>query len=291
MKRVEKKVPEFEECYEAVLAGIVGNQQLSAKLTAVKSTLEGLACDYEGKANFSQLHEIDAIQSEERQPVSGETLLVGGIKKCEYVNLYNYYLRDKAKVEGRKIYDRIKILTNLNCPFCGGIGYVENVDHFLPKSYFPLYSIVPYNLIPICRDCNMGEKGASYVTAENKQLIHPYGDQNCFFEDRWVKAEIVSNQPLIISYSALPPETWSSINKDRAVSHFESLNLEKRYGRLGATEGYEVIELFKRSLKKLNAEKKREYLLDRMNVVTEVNHWKYALYEALAASELPELYS
>src|SRR5690349_5881934 len=62
----------------------------------------------------------------------------------------NRFLR--ASAPGREYYDRIKSLCRI-CPFCG-IGIVNTVDHYLPKTKFPILSVTPTNLIPCCRDCN-----------------------------------------------------------------------------------------------------------------------------------------
>lgn len=44
---------------------------------------------------------------------------------------------------------------------------------------------MPINLVPSCRDCNMGEKGQAYTTIEDDQAIHPYVDKNIFYQEQW----------------------------------------------------------------------------------------------------------
>jgi len=36
---------------------------------------------------------------------------------------------------------------------------LHDTDHFLPKSKYPFYSVHPYNLVPICLECNRDIKG------------------------------------------------------------------------------------------------------------------------------------
>ena len=44
--------------------------------------------------------------------------------------------------------------TKVVCPYCDGeIGTAE-LDHYYPKSHFPLLACSPWNLIPICKSCN-----------------------------------------------------------------------------------------------------------------------------------------
>lgn len=39
------------------------------------------------------------------------------------------------------------------CSYCG-IGRPTTIDHYLPKSIFPEFSVLSYNLIPCCPECN-----------------------------------------------------------------------------------------------------------------------------------------
>ena len=70
------------------------------------------------------------------------------------VELYNYCLRNTRSGD---VYDKILAFAKnpeIRCPFCGGISNPSQIDHFLPKSRYGHFSVFPYNLIPICKDCN-----------------------------------------------------------------------------------------------------------------------------------------
>jgi 5-methylcytosine-specific restriction endonuclease McrA len=62
------------------------------------------------------------------------------------------------------------------CPVCGSLSRGD-VDHYLPKSIFPEFSIFSLNLVPACKHCNSTEKGDVY-RGEKKptRFIHPYFD-------------------------------------------------------------------------------------------------------------------
>ncbi|EPJ1914418.1 HNH endonuclease [Vibrio cholerae] len=113
-------------------------------------------------------------------PLTDDTQVVGNLTKRKLVNLYENNLRNKDK-PARRLYDELLISSGERCPFCGDIGQTKNLDHFLPKAHFPEFSIMPLNLVPSCRDCNMGEKGQNYATIEEEQAIHPYIDKDIFF--------------------------------------------------------------------------------------------------------------
>lgn len=43
------------------------------------------------------------------------------------------------------------------CPVCDQKSDLRELDHFLPKSIYPFLSLHPFNLIPVCKDCNSTE--------------------------------------------------------------------------------------------------------------------------------------
>lgn len=60
------------------------------------------------------------------------------------------------------------------CPLCAHRD-VEAPDHQLPKSKYPLLSVVPVNLVPACHRCNAIKSDADPKTA-SEQALHPYFD-------------------------------------------------------------------------------------------------------------------
>ena len=69
------------------------------------------------------------------------------------IQLYEYRMLQKPSV--RVYYDKIKsIVRNERCPFCNK-QVVKTVDHYLPKTKYPIYSITPINLVAACRDLSL----------------------------------------------------------------------------------------------------------------------------------------
>ena len=59
-----------------------------------------------------------------------------------------------ASKVGRRIYDSILNSVEDNiCPYCSQ-RLIKTLDHYLPKSIYPYFSVTPINLVPACRDCN-----------------------------------------------------------------------------------------------------------------------------------------
>lgn len=121
--------------------------------------------------------------------------------------------------------------SEIQCPFCGGISPPNNLDHFLPKSIYSYFSILPHNLIPICRDCNSQYKKNFFPFDKKHQLIHPYLDNPCFFNEQWLFAEYLSDGSEFgtIKYFVEPPSSWSIDQKEKVKFHFSKFNLADRY--------------------------------------------------------------
>lgn len=183
------------------------------KFSNINNFIDTQSNQYEQNANSKNLYTF--------RP---HTNVNGTISKDDMVTLYdNNMVKNK---EGRKIYDKLMLLAPLNrCPFCG-IGTVTTLDHYLPKTEFPTFSVLPYNLVASCKDCNTG-KLASYATIQNTQTLHPYYDN--FTTEQWLFARVLQTSPVSIEFYVNPPITWSQVDKDRVQSHFDNYKLDIRF--------------------------------------------------------------
>jgi hypothetical protein len=229
-------------------------------------------------------------------PLTDTTEIVEHLTKKNLVNLYNNNLLGKDK-PARDYYDALLISSGERCPFCGDIGHTKNLDHFLPKAYFPEFSIMPLNLVPSCRDCNMGEKGQAYATIEDEQTIHPYVDKDIFYQEQWVFADYINEDDGALRYYVHCPDTWNQENKNRAANHFSSLNLASRYSLEAGKHLSEVIDqknAFTQSIIRLAPQVapqaiKTEFISSTLMPIIQSNqfpnHWKKVMYQCLASSE------
>lgn len=212
-----------------------------------------------------------------------EQIVLGSLTKKELVDLYSDYMVAQ-KGASRDIYDEILISSDEICPFCGGLGQVKTLDHFLPKARYPSYSVLPANLFPCCRDCNT-DKRASVPDQATKVSVNPYFDAPQFFTERWVVADLVGGTPLSITFRAAPPAHWTPIDKARAISHFENYGLAKRFSLQASGELGKVVNARKGELHVLPAQNYRNHLLDQANSEgLDLNGWSRTLYQTLADS-------
>ena len=228
-------------------------------------------------------------------PLIDTTEVVGHLTKRKLVNLYENNLLDKDK-PARDFYDALLISSGERCPFCGDIGQTKNLDHFLPKAHFPEFSVMPLNLVPSCRDCNMGEKGQEYATIEDDQAIHPYVDKDLFYQEQWVFAEYINEDDGALKYFVQCPVTWRLEDKNRAENHFKSLSLANRYSLEAGKHLSEVIDqknAFEKMIFRFNpnattAQIKDAFVEANLQPIIDSdqfdNHWKKVMYQCLSNS-------
>lgn len=230
-------------------------------------------------------------------PLTGTTEVVDHLTKTKLINLYENNLRNKDK-PARNYYDALLVSSGERCPFCGDIGHTKNLDHFLPKAHFPEFSVMPLNLVPSCRDCNMGEKGQDYATVEDDQALHPYADKDIFYQEQWVYAEYIDEDDGALRYYVECPDGWSQEEKNRAENHFNNLDLSNRYRLEAGKHLSEIIDqkrAFEASIIRLAPNVSAQAIKDEFinsNLMPIVNsnqfpnHWKKVMYQCLANSAL-----
>lgn len=279
--------PEYncEETVDECLNGITGNPDLRQKLADSKPELLTVGEHYTEAAITGELHTIEPINNtaEFPDPVAVNTLI-----KSDLIKICDQYLVAQKK-PARKIYDALLNAAKERCPFCGGIGTPRNLDHFLPKTHFPQFAILPYNLVPACRDCNMDGKAQAYATNAEDQIIQPYIDDDKFFSEQWIYASYnlaPNGSPGEFEYFVVPPNTWSGIERQRVQKHFEDFNIAKRYATKAAEQlGTILTQInFLRQLGIGDQEIITDFLQLGIDTAPFINHWQHAMYQALIDS-------
>ena len=154
------------------------------------------------------------------------------VTKDQMLNLYkNKMLRKNSS--GRKVYSSIVLrATYRRCPYCGIVG-VRSLDHYLPKSLFPAYSVTPNNLVPSCSHCQT-EKGDYFPEREEEQIIHPYFDN--FSDYTWLLAEIVWSKVPVFMYSVSSQAGLTPMVQQRLEFHMKKLDLHNLFSNHAASE-------------------------------------------------------
>ena len=246
---------------------MVKDSDLRSKFLSVMQAVVSASSDYDEKAVSEELYLCTPQDA------------IGGIAKAEFIKIYTSRMVPKGAT-GRKVYDLIMQLPlNSRCPYCG-IGTVNSIDHFLPKSIFPIYSVTPNNLVPACNWCQ-GEKSEYFSSTKGDQILHPYFDE--FFDSAiWLVATVVNSAPATFRFVASPPDNWDGDKKQRVVSHLTRLNLPKLFSSNAGSRLVEIRQRLSDLLTKGGSSSVRDYLCEELNSFEREcrNSWLTAMYRA-----------
>lgn len=155
---------------------------LGVQLSGTLNDIRNLVDEYR---TYDELALANPCRLEELEPLS----LDGGI----HDKLYRLY--DSQRKEMKSLKDRL--LKDINdsfyyCPYCG-VQLVEDLDHYIPRSEFPEYSVHIHNLIPLCHRCNQA-KSNLWRNEKKKRLFF-----NAYYDvlpemDKIVRIEFVYNK-------------------------------------------------------------------------------------------------
>lgn len=181
----------------------------------------------------------------------------------------------------RDLYDEIMIQCPSYCPYCE-TSQIKSLDHFLPKSKFPLYSITPINLIPACDGCNEF-KGSMYASTQGDQLINPYFDETD--SDVWLYAELNYSKAVVV-FSARPAPSFDAIIASKIINTFNILHLAPTYTLLGTSEISRDKAMLQKKFDNFGMSWIKDYYTEKYysNLAISKNSLYTALYRELSSS-------
>ncbi|MBN3777259.1 HNH endonuclease [Burkholderia sp. Ac-20345] len=257
----------FDMCVESI-----ANEDLKRRLRAVALNIKHIGNFYHYMASEGMLHDVKPA----RQTRDTE-VIIGQVTRGELRSLYKAQMVQKNKA-AREIYDQLcAAADDEKCPTCG-VSVVSTIDHFLPKSTFPWFSVLPENLVPACRECN-SEKLAK--AADDGQSFHPYYDIAPLMREQWLFAEIDRTSPLSARYFVRPPQHWGALSVRRAENHFRDYGLGSKFAKHAGAELTELANTFRDP--PMTPAEIRDALGRRLRAVrkSRCNSWKVALLQAL----------
>lgn len=278
MRAVNKPQFDTQSVYEACVNSI-RNDDLRNRLNSIVGYIVRAGKYYDLNAKYSLLCTIAPNNCENSQVV------VGTVTKQELKDVYTQHMVGLNK-PARRIYDElIEAAPNGKCPSCG-FGHALTLDHYLPKTKFPCFSVLPINLVPACKDCNTG-KSTSLAVSYGQQTIHPYFDsRHAFFTEQWLFAEVKETTPVSITFYVEPPKMWFNTSKQRVISHFKKFDLSRRFSVEAAEELSSLNPLLLEYFGKGGKEAVKFDLETKAKVEfkNHKNSLKTAMYQALASS-------
>lgn len=234
------------------------------------------------ETNYADCARAANLYAQPRVATAGDPLVFGALRKSDLTKLYTQYFVPEGK-PARRLYEAIKVAAGGKCPLCGGVGHVRTLDHYLPKANFPLYAVMPTNLVPCCRDCN-SEKLNAFAAARGNQTLHPYFDHERFFDDKWVYARVIRTMPPVLEYFVAPPDDWHEDDKSRVKSHFAEYGLAEKFSVEAAADLPETIRTRQTTMSAVSPQEFSRYLAEKGQTGTlPVNNWRRVMFAALAA--------
>ena len=162
--------------------------------------------------------------------ISKEKELKDNNEDKDFINLYKNRLAKKDS-SSYKYYKKIREQTK-ECPYCNRGQDVAALDHYLPKSFFPSFSIVINNLVPICYNCNSKYKNDFYPknNKPEERILHPYYDI-VKFEDiiKSLKCEIIEEEEAFGFNFFFDDTTRNNIFFKTIKFHINKLGLNEAY--------------------------------------------------------------
>lgn len=261
-KPTEKAKDVFLECVSTVNDPFLKQQYIDCG-----DMIETAEADFDEKFPNHEIYQI-----------AQNLTIKGNIGKAEMKIVYDYRMV-RSDMPGNKHYNKIKISAPFGkCPLCAVRG-VETLDHYLPKSKYPVFAVTPINLIPACFPCNKG-KLISYPQTGSEQTLHPYYDD--VENESWIKATILQGNPIGFEYHVDCPNNWPEILKERASKHFKAFNLNELYSS-HASEELRGAKKQLRSLFLTNPQLLISHLQEAYDSRIElgINSWQAVMYRTL----------
>ncbi|MCF6285092.1 MAG: HNH endonuclease [Candidatus Hydrogenedentes bacterium] len=265
--------PEFEpgETFSLCISR-VKNEGLRNRLKAAVSSIESAARDYKKRGQQATLYLIKA-----------EDKVNGNVTKKEMGKVYTDRMA-KVGSPGRDVYDKIMSLSQHDvCPMCGHRN-VSTLDHVLPKAHYPIFSVMPLNLIPCCADCNTTKRDTILGAAETT-FFHPYYDD--MGDAEWLKAAVIEKKPCAVIFNVSAPEEWEPEKMARLENQFGKLKLNRLYSSQAAQEISAIRQRLESLFEDEGAEGVKDYLGRERDsrIANRPNTWQAATYAALCESK------
>lgn len=268
MKPLPIPADNYADVIHSCISNITDQELRNRIIDAIPFLLDSME-DFDEKIRSRQLSTIQATDT-----------VNGNISKAEMNNLYTNKLAKLGQPPRNAYYDRWKLITpHGRCPLCC-VRDVKTLDHYLPKANYPVYSILPINLIPACRDCNT-EKLNVIATCYAEETIHPYYDN--IDNERWLTASIIQSSPPSFLFNVTPPNEWGEELTQRVNQHLTVFLLHDLYSSHAAEELSNIKLQLRNLFQAGGPDAVRAHLEEgyTSRMAANLNSWQTAMYEAM----------
>lgn len=271
-----KKLTPIAKDYRIILEDILNGFNSRQSIKFSQSTIDHLANSYEEYNNKLQSETLYTLLP---------TAPFGTVTLDDLKSLYDSGISRKES-SSRYVYDSImRISGNNKCPVCG-YNLRSEIEHHLPKSQYAMYSVLPLNLYPICKDCNF-IKRHYYGTSETEEMYHPYFTELIDFKGKYDAAISFPNGEVVISFRVSSDIAVGSKEYIRLNTHLKRYNLMKRFSEFVCAELSEMKDKITLMYQITDKHQVKQYLYREYLFYEESSdlYWKIAMYKILYESE------
>ncbi|ANY75965.1 hypothetical protein BBD41_27200 [Paenibacillus ihbetae] len=169
-----------------------------------------------------------------------------------------------------------------SCPYCG-MDKPRTIDHYLPKSIFPEFSIYPPNLIPCCGYCN-SKKSKKWLKNGQRLFLNFYYDQ--IVTTKFLYASLIFNQNTTEPRVEFELRNSANISQNQfrlISSHYEELNLLNELSEYVEEELSNIYDEISYNTHLPENQHIESLRMKKDSFVRKygVNYWKASLYDAI----------
>lgn len=194
----------------------------------------------------------------------------------ESVKCYHDLYDSKAKLVV-EIKSFVLGLNTDRCPYCM-VDSIRHLDHYLPRSVFPEFSISCQNLIGSCERCNVGFKGVIWGNGAARKIIHPYFDNIPSEEYLFCTTNI--NNGGINSKFEVKNNGLINVNLFQLMQrHFEFFDLNTIYVRkVSSVEISKILKIRDSGINLQDRKSRLQRFVDDQIIAHPINSWEQAFY-------------
>lgn len=270
MIKVEKPIDKVNDVLDSCTTNMhnnIKNNFLKDRIIECKDQIVQYTQEFEVRVKQNSIYELK------------EHIRVGAnVEKDEIIKIYDQNLV-KSKL-GRIYYDKLLAAAPRGiCPLCNK-RYCTTLDHYLPKSKFPMLAISPINLVPSCSDCNKDKLDESSNNKET-QPIHPYFED--IDKEEWLFATIEPDERILVKYYVKRPDAWDEILYKRVCNHMKILGLYTLYSKSAGVEMTDIKIYLNQTYESSGVEGVKKFIENMLVsfTVSNKNSWKIAMYREM----------
>ena len=157
----------------------------------------------------------------------------------------------------------------------------EDIVFSIAKTIYPTYAVTPYNLVPVCKDCNFAKSDS--IMIPDSAPLHPYYDE--VDSINWLEAQLIERDEGIVAEFSVSQDLQKSdvCLYQRLKRHMDLYYLNKAYAIQATTEIAENLPFWKKKYKEWGREEFKTYLTELLAAKEsfQYNTWNTALLRAL----------